>query len=148
MLTQFWIVGSVGNFYLIVFALYFVFFSIGYTISILVSYHDAPLVGVVYTLFWCIIFSGTNIRLTERSNMSSFEQFLFQASPPRWAIEAFYVNEMQFYKGYLDISSQLNYYQYDIDNFAIDIQSIFIITLVYYGLTIIFMKMIGRSKMK
>jgi len=99
-------------------------------------------------MFWCMIFSGINIRLTERSTMPVIQQKLFQLSAPRWAIEAFYINEMSFYYTYLDISARLAYYDYDIDNLPTDIGAMFFISIFWQGLAILMMKLLSRSKMK
>jgi len=119
-----------------------------YFLSTIVDYMSVPLWGVVFTMFWCLIFSGINIRLTERSNQPGFVQLLFQMSPPRWAIEAFYINEMSFYADYLDISARLSYFQYSLDNYNIDIGAMFYIGLFWQGASLMLLKLVGRNRMK
>jgi len=66
----------------------------------------------------------------------------------RWGIEAFYINEINFYADYLDVDDRLEYYGYVLSNFPTDIGAIMLINLFYIGLTLIAMKLVGRRKMK
>jgi len=63
--------------------------------------------------------------------MPPFLQWIFSMSVFRWGIEAFYINEIKFYADYLDVDDRLNYYGYDLDNFATDIGAILLINLFY-----------------
>uniref|UniRef100_A0A7S0DJA6 ABC transporter domain-containing protein n=1 Tax=Amorphochlora amoebiformis TaxID=1561963 RepID=A0A7S0DJA6_9EUKA len=148
MQAQFYSVGDTGKILGVTIGLYWTSFSQGYFLSTIVDYMSVPLWGVVFTMFWCLIFSGINIRLTERSNQPGFVQLLFQMSPPRWAIEAFYINEMSFYADYLDISARLSYFQYSLDNYNIDIGAMFYIGLFWQGASLMLLKLVGRNRMK
>lgn len=146
MFVKFHTVGSSGRIVLICVFLYWTAFAQGYFISTIVNYRAAPLAGVVFTLFWVMVFSGVQIRLTQRSSMPSFVQFLFQLSPGRWAIEAFYVNEMSRYDGYLDISARMEYFQYDISNYWTAIGSLALIGLFWQGIALAMLKFTHRDK--
>mmetsp|Transcript_15722 Transcript_15722/g.22055 ORF Transcript_15722/g.22055 Transcript_15722/m.22055 type:complete len:202 (+) Transcript_15722:52-657(+) len=193
--VQFFTVGSAGNVFGLLIAMYFCFFAQGYFLSILLPYGAIPLIGVVWTLFWSIAFGGTVTRLSvrigggclyhpllhhsrfsskdmtdafmltiasmcsstplsspscpqERDSLNPFLQWLFQMSPFRWANEAFYINEVNFYADYLDVQDRLDFYGYDLDNFTTDIGAIMLIGLFYWGLTVLALKMTGRDRMK
>mmetsp|Transcript_29077 Transcript_29077/g.40223 ORF Transcript_29077/g.40223 Transcript_29077/m.40223 type:complete len:727 (-) Transcript_29077:189-2369(-) len=146
--VQFFTVGSAGNVFGLLIAIYFCFFAQGYFLSILLPYGAIPLIGVVWTLFWAIAFGGTVTSLSDRDSLDPFLQWLFQMSPFRWGNEAFYINEINFYADYLDVQDRLDFYGYNLDNFTIDIGAIMLIGLFYWGLTILALKMTGRDKMK
>eukprot|EP00469_Lotharella_globosa_P013620 CAMPEP_0167789252 /NCGR_PEP_ID=MMETSP0111_2-20121227/10568_1 /TAXON_ID=91324 /ORGANISM="Lotharella globosa, Strain CCCM811" /LENGTH=973 /DNA_ID=CAMNT_0007681371 /DNA_START=21 /DNA_END=2942 /DNA_ORIENTATION=+ len=146
--VQFYPVGNVGNFYALMMVFYLCSFAQGYFLSIIIAYDYIPLCGVVWTLFWAIAFGGTTTRVSQRDSMPPFLQWIFSMSVFRWGIEAFYINEIKFYADYLDVEDRLNYYGYDLDNFATDIGAILLINLFYVGLTLVSMKLVGRRKMK
>ena len=63
--------------------------------------------------------------------MPAFLQWIFSMSVFRWGIEAFYINEIQFYADYLDVDERLSYYGYVLSNFSTDIGAIMLINLFY-----------------
>eukprot|EP00470_Lotharella_oceanica_P000916 CAMPEP_0170168654 /NCGR_PEP_ID=MMETSP0040_2-20121228/1607_1 /TAXON_ID=641309 /ORGANISM="Lotharella oceanica, Strain CCMP622" /LENGTH=870 /DNA_ID=CAMNT_0010406947 /DNA_START=54 /DNA_END=2666 /DNA_ORIENTATION=- len=147
-IIQFYSVGNEGNLFALILVAYFLSFAQGYFIVQFIPHNVVPLFGVVWAIFWLMLFGNNTITLNDRSSLDPFLQWVYQMSLFRWGNEAFYINELKFYNSYLDLDGVLADKGYDIDNFSTDIGAILLITLFYIGLTIVFIKIFGRSKMK
>ena len=83
---------SFESFYVTVLALYLSAFPMGYCISIWVTSNHQSVYGIGWTLFWSVLLAGIN---PEISDISPQFRFMFDLSPSRYFIEAFWIKETQ-----------------------------------------------------
>jgi len=130
--------------YLFIFSLYFVGFSSGYFISAVVAKQKTSLVGVVFALVWAIALSGVEPNLIKVQDFTGVS-WLWSISAPRWAISAFYLNEV-YVKKYQEIQVGINAYGYQNDDWVSDIVYTFLIGIGWQVMAFLAMKLLHRSK--
>ncbi len=125
--------GNAGALYLIILALYWFGFAIGYAISQMVPINYTALTGVLVALIFSVALAGANPNMASVNEKPQGEQVLWKISGPRWALEAFYVDAIQYYEKvphgskysdqpYQDVKSGLTAIGYDIHNYDEDIK--------------------------
>lgn len=58
----------------------------GYFLSFFIPYRYCGLVSVVWSVWWCLLFSGMTIGIHDMPQL----KFMFYSSPPRWYAEGFF----------------------------------------------------------
>jgi hypothetical protein len=86
---------SIINLYTIILMIYLTSFSMGYWISTAFSITKAGLIGVGFSLLWALALSGVSPSLYEVRSYSPLTSWLWTISAPRWALEAFWLSELQ-----------------------------------------------------
>jgi hypothetical protein len=122
--------GSALGLYQIVLMLYWFGYSLGYVVSQLVPIKHAALLGVVLALVFAVGFAGANPSMATVSEKPAYERWVWSLSGPRWALEAFYINAVLYYKTvpggkyegqpYQNVEQGLSNIGYDIGNFTKD----------------------------
>ncbi|RKP05905.1 hypothetical protein THASP1DRAFT_19180 [Thamnocephalis sphaerospora] len=129
--------------------LYFVAFSMGYLISVLVSKETVGLVSTAFALAWAMLFSGTVPDLTEvlTDPMYRHVRWLWHASAPRYAIEALFIKEVAA-RPFEEIHNSKLPHEYNLDNYNYCLILLFCIGVSWNLLAIISMRLMHREKMK
>lgn len=150
--------GSAVDVFMIVLALYWFGFSLGYVVSQLVSIKSASLAGVLVALLFSVALSGANPSMKDVKEYSQGKQFFWKISGPRWALEAFYISQVHYYEevpngpyegnDYIDVHPGLEQAGYNIDYFDICIRAIFLAGLGWSILALLLMRFTGRDKKK
>lgn len=144
--------------FLIVLMLYWFGWSLGFIISQLVNIRKAALTGVLVSLVFAIGISGVNPALSDVKEYPPVKQLPWKISGPRWAIEAFYVSQVAYYKkvpsgphegdNYIDIDSGLEDKGYVEDNYWTDISTMLALGVGYGIFALILMNRCYREKKK
>jgi ABC-2 type transporter len=84
--------------YALILVMYFVAFGMGYWISIIVPPQKSNIVAVAFALLWALVLSGVFPSLDKIYAVDSvypvFLRWLWGISAPRWAIEYFWIREV------------------------------------------------------
>jgi len=149
--------GTSGPLLAIILLLYWFGFSLGFLVSQLMDVKYAPLVGVLLALLFAVVFSGISPSMVDINEYHpEAKKFPWQASGPRWAIEAFYVEESNYYrevpngpyKGqpYMNTDSGLDNIGYSSNSVGRCQLNIFFCGLAWGGIALFFMLVLNRSK--
>ncbi|KAI8805365.1 P-loop containing nucleoside triphosphate hydrolase protein [Cladochytrium replicatum] len=87
--------GSILYFALDVFLLYAAAFSMGYFLSSIMSYRSVTIWSTAFVLVWALVFNGVSPSIADIGKYPEPAQALWAISAPRWAIEAYYIREME-----------------------------------------------------
>lgn len=144
--------------FLIVLMLYWFGWSLGFIISQAVNIRKAALTGVLVSLVFAIGISGVNPALSDVKEYPPLKQLPWKLSGPRWAIEAFYISQVAYYKevpsgplegdDYIDIDSGLEDKGYVEDNYWTDISTMLALGAGYGVVALILMNRCYRDKKK
>lgn len=155
-MTRFQTTGNLSDVFLIVLLLYWFGFALGYLVSQVVPISKAALTGVLLALVFSIAISGSNPSMKEVNDYPSSRSWLWDISGPRWALEAFYVNEVKFYKTvhggpldgekYIDISSGLDNRGYDVNAVSSCLTNIFLCGLGWGSIALVLMLLTYSEK--
>jgi hypothetical protein len=91
-------------------------YGLGYLVSVSFAGSVMQLAGVVAILI-SVLVGGTSPTLKEMDDMGFLGKILYSVSFARYAVEMFYVKEIERYKDVYDISNSLNTWSYDIDHY-------------------------------
>jgi hypothetical protein len=138
---------SIGSLYIILFLLYLWGFSCGYFISAISPRSAAPLVGVVFALVWAIALSGVSPSIKSIRDERSYLIWLYNISAPRWAISAFYLQEIES-KSFQNIEVGLELYGYENDSVSLSLVYVLCIALGWQLLAMLSFKLLNRDKQK
>ncbi|KAI8605104.1 hypothetical protein EDD21DRAFT_299997 [Dissophora ornata] len=133
----------------LVLLLYVNAFAMGYFVSTVVSRSMFGLSGTGMSLTWALVLSGTAPHLYKVMTSSGYTYFrwVWNVSAPRWAVEAFYLKEMES-RNYNEIKHNLLGDTYSFDNYQ---KAIFYMVYISLGWNIIsfsLMKLLNRHKVK
>ncbi|KAF9116038.1 hypothetical protein BGX27_005271 [Mortierella sp. AM989] len=134
---------------LLVFLLYINAFSMGYFVSTVVNRSMFGLAGTGMSLTWALVLSGTAPRLYQVMTSSgySYVRWIWDISAPRWAVEAFYLKEMES-RTYNEIKHNLLGDMYSFDDYQRAILCMVYIALAWNVVTFTLMKLVHRHKVK
>jgi len=137
---------SFWKIYVIVLALYFCAFSMGYFLSVICSRKIVALASTVFSLAWALVLSGIIPNLSDLDNSAILKKakFLWSFSAPRWAIEMFWIQEVTSRKFEIDYLP----HTYKLDTWPVGFLYIFWITLGWNVLAYLGMKLLHRQKQK
>eukprot|EP00762_Andalucia_godoyi_P004815 ANDGO_07260.mRNA.1 Putative white-brown complex homolog protein 30 len=130
--------------FLIALMVYWNAFAIGYFLSTLIRIERVALLGVVLALLFAVLLSGTDPRLPEADVSYSW---IFNISYARWAVEAFYISQIQPYD-YMNVNSGLSYWGYSLSMFDIDLSVMFCIGCGWIVLCLLVLISTDRRKKK
>ena len=151
-------VGSLGDLYLMILLLYWFGFSMGYFISQIAKPANAALLGVAFSLVFCVVYGGSKPSMHDVKTESQYDglRWMWDISAPRWAIEGVYVNQIEYYntvpsgplegEKYMNLTAGINNMGYNINNYNTDARNVFIITLAWIAIGFMFTKLTHRSK--
>ena len=151
-------VGNTGDLFLIILLLYWFGFALGYFISQIAKPANAALLGVAFSLVFCVVFGGNKPTIHEVETESQYQntKSLWDISVPRWAIEALFINQVSYYKSvpsgplegqpYMNLTTGVFEKGYEIDNFDTDVRNCCLLTVGWLCIAFIFMKLTHRSK--
>lgn len=120
----------------IILMLYWFGYSLGYVVSQIVPIQHASLLGVVLALIFAVAFAGANPSMKTVREKPPAESWLWSLSGPRWALEAFYINSVNYYQSipdsseynslyagqpYMNVEQGLDQVGYNITNFRVDL---------------------------
>ncbi|OUM66640.1 hypothetical protein PIROE2DRAFT_68925 [Piromyces sp. E2] len=90
--------------FLIVLSLYFCAFAMGYFLSVIFDRKIVALASTGFSLAWSLVLSGIipNLSDLEGNNVLKHVKFLWSMSAPRWAIELFWLKEVEARKYIID----------------------------------------------
>ncbi|RKO92888.1 hypothetical protein BDK51DRAFT_16402 [Blyttiomyces helicus] len=128
--------------------LYFACFAMGYWMSVMFRKEQWPVVIVALTLVWGIVFSGVHPTLSTVESDSNYTiiRWLWAISAPRWAIEAFWIKEVQARLEVPLSTPPANGYSWG--NYGPAIAHILGINMLWSVLTVLTMKLLDRQKQK
>jgi hypothetical protein len=139
--------------YIVVLALHFYAFALGYALSAMVPYTNYSLYGTGFSLLWALALSGVTPPLWDivprppsSNGFPAAIRWLWDVSAPRWAIEAFYVTEVQSLP-FVEKAEQAPH-TYNYDNYPTDIRNMLQITAAWLFIAILGMKLFNRAKQK
>jgi ABC-type multidrug transport system ATPase subunit len=132
---------------LVVFLLYCNAFAMGYFTSAIVKRESVGLVGTAMALLWAIVFSGVVPDLEELATSSSFELYgwLWGISAPRWAIEAFFLKEVE-ERPFFEIHQGKLPHTYRLDHFGMALWYVLAIAGGWNLGALLMMKLMNRDK--
>ncbi|KAI8905546.1 hypothetical protein EDD86DRAFT_277572 [Gorgonomyces haynaldii] len=141
---------SLGYLYTVVVLLYFVSFAMGYWISTAFPLSRAALIGTGFALLWALVLSGVVPKLSEVKDSANpypaVFAWLWDASAPRWAIEAFWLKEVEARPWKEKNETPANAYVKD--NYYVDLKNIVLIAITWCVLAFLGLKLFNRSKQK
>ncbi|KAI8902412.1 hypothetical protein BC833DRAFT_573455 [Globomyces pollinis-pini] len=138
--------------YGMVIILYFYSFAVGYCLSIFVEFSKLAIFGTGMSLLWALVLSGVMPQLWDVLGHGDTEgfpsgiQWLWHVSAPRWLIESFYIQEVQHLPFVEKFGKASN--NYDFDNYELDIKNAILISLGWYFMTLLALKLVNRAKQK
>jgi len=139
--------------YLIVMCLHFYAFALGYALSTAVAYSSFAVYGTGFSLLWALVLSGVVPPLydilpggSSKDGYPGIIQWLWQISGPRWAIEAFYIEEIKSLP-FIEKTRGAPH-MYNFNNYGTDIKNVIFITAGWLFLTILGLKLFNRMKQK
>jgi len=128
--------------YLVILALYFSAFAMGYFLSIILDKKIVGLASTGFSLLWALVLSGV---IPDYKNYQDvFYSFIWKLSPPRWAIELFWLVEVD---EFIEDIEELPH-TYNSKTWPIGFLYIFLITLGWHFITYLCMKLLHRQKQK
>ncbi|KAJ3083316.1 hypothetical protein HK102_001135, partial [Quaeritorhiza haematococci] len=111
------------NLYLIIQLQFFVAFSMAYFLAAVVPRNLLPLASMVVPVVWNLALAGVNPSLTDiQQGAFKYFQWLWAISPPRWAIEAIYINEARA-RPWKELQENRLLWGYSLDNFDIAVKA-------------------------
>ncbi|KAF9347284.1 hypothetical protein BGX26_001227 [Mortierella sp. AD094] len=134
---------------LLVLLLYINAFSMGYFVSTVVSRSMFGLAGTGMSLAWALVLSGTAPHLCQVMTSSGYAsvRWIWDISTPRWAVEAFYLKEMEF-RTYNEIKHNFLGDLYSFDDYEHAILCMVYIALGWNVISFTLMKLFNRHKVK
>ncbi|KAI8820078.1 uncharacterized protein EV422DRAFT_557828 [Fimicolochytrium jonesii] len=84
---------GIASVFVVVLALYFAAFPMGYFLSTLLPTSTVPLASTGFVLLWSLILGGVTPSLPSITTYPQALQYLWTLSAPRWAVEAYYIKE-------------------------------------------------------
>lgn len=137
--------------YGLVFFMYYSGFALGYLVSAFVSSDMSALLGVAIAMLFAIQLSGTSSPKLKDVNDGSnpFTKTLFWLSFGRWGTEAFYINEMNHFN-YENVGPYIDAQGFVLGDaqFGHDLLMLFLSSLVWQFIAMIFLKMNNRQAQK
>jgi len=128
--------------YLVILALYFCAFAMGYFLSVIFDKKIVALASTGFSLAWALVLSGV---IPDYNNFKdSFYAFLWKLSPSRWAIELFWLKEVDEFIDDIDILP----HSYSKDTWPDGFIYIFLITMGWHLISYLCMKLLNRQKQK
>ncbi|KAL7749944.1 hypothetical protein RI367_004820 [Sorochytrium milnesiophthora] len=129
--------------------LYYSAFAMGYFISTFVNKESAGLVATGMALAWSIVFSGVvpSLENVKRSGVYDGVAWIWSLSPPRYAVEALYIKEVEA-RPFPENKGNTLRYTYQRSDFALCMVAIFAIGTAWHLLSLITMKLVNRDRMK
>jgi len=99
------------------------FKSPGYFISVTAEPRNRSLYCVLFSMMWTVVFSGGVVLLTEIDDQYEGLTWIWDISPTRWGVEAFFLNEVSFYEYMVGVVRIYSVYGYNEDNLPKDFVS-------------------------
>ncbi|KAJ3308200.1 hypothetical protein HDV04_001620 [Boothiomyces sp. JEL0838] len=131
----------------VVIALYFYAFVLGYALSTAVPYSKLAVYGTGVALLWALVLSGVVPDLWDvKTSYPSSIQWIWDISAPRWAIEAFWIKEIQALP-FREKNGQADHF-YDFNEYNLCFQNITKIIVVWHILAFLGLKLFDRVKQK
>ncbi|KAJ3324918.1 hypothetical protein HDV06_005506 [Boothiomyces sp. JEL0866] len=138
---------SFGSVLSVVIALYFYAFVLGYALSTAVPYSKLAVYGTGVALLWALVLSGVVPDLWDvKTSYPSTLQWIWDISAPRWAIEAFWIKEIQALP-FREKNGQADHF-YNFDEYNLCFQNITKIIVVWHILGFLGLKLFDRVKQK
>ncbi|KAI8586477.1 hypothetical protein BDZ88DRAFT_429014 [Geranomyces variabilis] len=132
-------------------ALYFCAFSMGYFLSTVVQPRAVHLASTGFVLLWCMLLGGVAPDFADVQSNSQYAPFrwLWSISAPRWAIEAYYVKETSArpWAELHDNAMPLRH-AYHASNFGHAVVNIMGIGLAWALLSVVALKLTNRERQK
>ncbi|KNE56283.1 hypothetical protein AMAG_02109 [Allomyces macrogynus ATCC 38327] len=129
--------------------LYYTAFGMGYFLSIWVRKESVGLVGTGFALLWSMVLSGMipSYETVRTSGVYDGIAWLWDISPPRYAVEALYVKEVQA-RPFPENQSDDQAYMYRISHFQRNLIIMFVIGTAWNVLALVSLRLAHRSRMK
>ncbi|KAI9219282.1 P-loop containing nucleoside triphosphate hydrolase protein [Blastocladiella britannica] len=133
--------------YSVALLLYFCAFGMGYFLSVWVRPESVGLVGTGFALFWAMVLSGMipSLESVKRSGVYDGISWLWDISPPRYAVEAIYVKEVQA-RPFAESSVDQQLYTYRISDFFGNLLIMFAIGMAWLMVALVSLKLANRDK--
>ncbi|KAF9913217.1 hypothetical protein BX616_010139 [Lobosporangium transversale] len=124
-------------------------FALGYFVSAAFNRSMLGLAGTGMSLTWALVFSGSSPRLYKVMTSPRYAsvRWLWTVSAPRWAVEAFYLKEMEF-RDYNELKHHLLVDTFSFDNYKKAISYMLYIALCWNLIVFMLMKLLNRHKVK
>mmetsp|Transcript_25376 Transcript_25376/g.47368 ORF Transcript_25376/g.47368 Transcript_25376/m.47368 type:complete len:117 (-) Transcript_25376:277-627(-) len=104
---------------------------------------------VIFAMAWAFVFSGFTTTLPNVEDKYGKElEWIWNLSYMRWGLEAFYINQMDFYDFLANISTAFSIRNYNPDNFSKNCGIIFALGLFWLFITFLCIKGCNRTKQK
>ncbi|KAI8905545.1 P-loop containing nucleoside triphosphate hydrolase protein [Gorgonomyces haynaldii] len=136
--------------YILVVTIYFVSFAMGYWISTAFPLSRAALIGTGFALLWALVLSGVVPKLSEVKDPANpypgIISWLWDVSAPRWAIEGFWLKEVD--ARAWDEKNEDPTNAYVKNNYNDDVSNIVAIGFVWCLFSLLGLKLFNRSKQK
>jgi len=139
---------SPSKIYVLIMALYWFGFSLGYVVSQTVPPRFSSMMGVLIALIFSVGLAGTNPSLKDVHEKPRGQQIPWYVSGPRWTLEAFYVSQVKYYyeipegspryvgQPYISVDSGLEANGYNIKGTFIEKILLFFFPSQYYYINI------------
>ena len=115
----------------------------GYFLSIIFKPAGVPLIGAAFALMWAMVLSGVSPALKD---LSDGLKVIWDSSPPRWFVEAFWLQEVNS-TPFADKSKPApNGYNWD--NYNYNLQMLAILMVIWQLIAFLALKLFYRSKQK
>ncbi|KAF9431406.1 hypothetical protein BGZ76_000340 [Entomortierella beljakovae] len=133
----------------LVLLLYINAFSVGYFVSTVVNRSMFGLAGTGMSLTWALVLSGTAPRLYQVMTSDGYYwvRWIWYISTPRWAVEAFYLKEMES-RNYNEIQHNFLGDLYSFGEYRHAILCMVYIALGWNAAAFTMMKLLNRHKVK
>ncbi|KAG0326947.1 hypothetical protein BGZ99_008712 [Dissophora globulifera] len=134
---------------ILIFLLYINAFAMGYFVSTVVSRSMFGLSGTGMSLAWALVLSGTAPHLYKVMNSHGYAyvRWVWDISAPRWAVEAFYLKEVES-RNYNELKHNLLGDTYSFDHYQKAILYMVYISLGWNVISFTLMKLLNRHKVK
>jgi len=139
---------QVYEIFIIVLALYACAFSMGYFLSIIFDKKVVALASTGFSLAWSLVLSGIipNLKDIENNSLMQYFKFLWSWSAPRWAIEIFWLREVQARDFELNLNDLPNTYKTTTD--PVGFYYMIYITIGWNIISYLSMKLLHRRHQK
>jgi len=146
--------GNWGEFYAIIIMMYLFGWVQGYLVVTLTRKDLATLTAVSVAVLWCILLGGFQPSLRQvRSEYQGFE-WLWDLSGPRWNLEAFFINQMEYYRvsphnsslPYINQTTTFDRYDFDRDSMGSAFTNALLITMGWFAIAGFMMTLANRTK--